>query len=103
MECIAHSGRRVQRPGYHAAMSSVYIASPLYDQRLDSGTARSLHGTATKAHRVYIASLTSSLLANNCNVHWCTALNHRASHDLQWFAMLHADVVPDAWWLDTLI
>lgn len=45
-----------------------------------------------------------SLLAANFNAHWCLALN--ASHrgcDVRYFAMQHADVEPEDWWLDKLI
>lgn len=45
-----------------------------------------------------------SLLAAGFNASWCEALNRqRAGEDIRWFAMLHSDVVPQDWWLDTLI
>jgi hypothetical protein len=40
-----------------------------------------------------------SLLANNFNRLWCLALNARVAY----FAMQHADIEPEDWWLDTLI
>lgn len=46
----------------------------------------------------------SSLLANSFNGAWATALNGRESgKDIRWFAMLHDDVVPEDWWVRTLI
>ena len=45
-----------------------------------------------------------SLLASNFNTLWCGALNlcHRGEK-VAYFAMQHADVEPEAWWLDKLI
>ncbi len=46
----------------------------------------------------------SSLLGNSFDVHWTTALNMQlAGWNITRFAMLHADVVPDDWWLDQLL
>jgi hypothetical protein len=44
-----------------------------------------------------------SLLPTNCNNLLATALNHRVSNDLDWFAMQHTDVEPEPWWIDRLI
>ncbi len=45
-----------------------------------------------------------SLLANSFNQAWCTALNGRESgKNVKWFVMLHDDVVPENWWIRTLI
>ena len=59
------------------------------------------HGT--REHRFDVAQSSTSLITMNCNTLWCTALNMRASHELQWFAMLHSDVEPVEWWIDKLI
>jgi hypothetical protein len=37
------------------------------------------------------------------NMRWAEALNKRAAHGLTHFAMLHSDVVPEAYWLDKLV
>jgi precorrin-6B methylase 2 len=45
-----------------------------------------------------------SLLGQNFNALWCTALNiQHIGHQLDYFAMQHADVEPARNWLDTLI
>jgi len=45
----------------------------------------------------------SSILPHNFNVLVCEALNHRKSHKLRWFVMLHSDVSPlGDKWLDNL-
>lgn len=45
-----------------------------------------------------------SLLAQNFNSLWCSALNdvHQGNR-LDYFAMQHADIEPEDWWLDALI
>jgi hypothetical protein len=82
---------------------NVFLACPLYDGRLDYGTARSLWSTASRLRMVNVMPSAASLLPTNCNALWCTALNHREGAQLKWFAMLHADVTPEPWWLDKLI
>ena len=44
-----------------------------------------------------------SLLANNFNRLWCWALNEAKTDRCDYFAMQHADIEPDAGWLDVLI
>jgi len=81
----------------------VFLACPLYDGRLDAGAARSLFSTASQQRlHVIPAPQTASLLSANCNSLWCAALNAREESNVKWFAMLHADIEPDWWWLDTL-
>ena len=53
---------------------------------------------------VDVVSLSSSLLAANFNGCWCYALNkQRSGEGVDYFAMLHSDIGPDDFWLDTLI
>lgn len=82
-------------------MSNVFLACPTYNGQLDFATARSLYHTASQNHRVHVMAGAASLLTANCNALWCMALNNRAH--LTWFAMLHADIEPEHWWLDKLI
>ena len=44
-----------------------------------------------------------SLLPCNCNGLWSAALNRRDTEGLEWFAMLHSDVAPEPFWIDTLV
>jgi hypothetical protein len=66
-------------------------------------TARSMFATASEKHRVYTAVGDFSLVSLNCNRLWCMALNTRQANDLKWFALLHADIGPERFWLDKLI
>jgi hypothetical protein len=81
---------------------AVFIACPTHDGRLADGTAQALYAQATRRQNL-VCVHTNSLLSFNCNTLLFNALNHRESHGLKWFAMLHSDVMPDALWVDTLI
>jgi hypothetical protein len=84
-------------------MANVIVACPQYGGQVSGDTARSLWETPSRQHTVRVAASSYSLLNYNCNSLWCVALNNRHRHDLTWFAMLHADIVPQPWWIDTLI
>ncbi len=55
---------------------------------------------ATKKHNIRIFSHTSSLLVDSFNTCWCEMLNTK---DMDYFVMLHADVITEGAWIDTLI
>ena len=55
---------------------------------------------ASKKHDVKIFSHTSSMLVDSFNTCWCEMLN---TPDVEYFAMLHADVITEGPWLDTLV
>lgn len=83
-------------------MANVFIGCPTYD-RIEAGTAQALYGSATQQHEVCVMINGKSLLNNNCNTLYAMCLNERENLGLNWFAMLHADIEPEAWWLDKLI
>lgn len=86
-------------------MVGVFAGVPTYGESLDSGAARGLWGWATERDdvRVITATRGSSLIPGSCNVLLCNALNLREEHGLTWFALLHADIAPEHFWLDKLI
>lgn len=81
---------------------AVFLALPSYDAAIDANAAIACFNGATK-RKLVTSAQGGSLLAFTFNGLWCTALNHRESHGIKWFAMLHSDIVPDAGWIDTLI
>lgn len=81
----------------------IFIGCPTYDGRIDAYTARALFQNATKRFDAYVSIGQFSLLNLNCNRLWCEALNLRKELGLKWFAMLHADVIPEPDWLDKLV
>jgi hypothetical protein len=82
---------------------NVLLTCPLYDGSLNCNAAKAMFYEASRLHQVGVVYAASSMVARNCNSLWCDALNHRQSANLKWFAMLHSDAAPDAWWIDTLI
>lgn len=84
---------------------NVFIACPTYSEEINTGTARALWHTATDRdnRKIRVATRSSSLIPGSCNALWCAALNERELYNLTWFAMLHADIEPEAFWLDKLI
>lgn len=83
--------------------SPIILGCPTYNGQLHHGTARSLYATACEARHVQVFVNEGSLLNDNCNKIWATALNNRDGMGAKWFAMLHADIEPEPWWLDKLV
>jgi hypothetical protein len=82
---------------------NVFLTCPTYDRRIDTLTSKILWQRSSQRHQVDVYSASSSLLTNCCNGLLRDALNKRAAFNFTWFAMLHNDVAPQDWWLDTLI
>lgn len=82
--------------------SIIFLAIPTYDGQICASTANVLD-YASKKHGVIKAINQTSLLANGFNKLLCLALNSRKEHNIKWFAMLHADIIPEKFWLDKLI
>lgn len=82
---------------------NVFLGTLTHNGQLDARMAANFFSMASKERNVQYKVQTTSLLAGGCNSLWCTALNDREKNKLGWFAMLHADIVPDRWWVDKLI
>lgn len=82
---------------------NVFLGCPTHDGRIHYKTAQRIYDNASERHRLLISISQTSLLNWNCNQLWCLALNASPVHNIKWFAMLHSDVVPEAYWLDKLI
>jgi hypothetical protein len=54
-------------------------------------------------HTVQVANVPSSLLAMSFNILYANALNQANRGEIDLFAMLHSDVAPAGFWLDTLV
>jgi hypothetical protein len=80
----------------------VFLGCPASDGRLDGGAAQGLYVYPSKSRQVTTAFSSGSLLCLNFNTIWCTALAE-CEMGTEWFAMLHSDIQPDPWWIDTLI
>jgi hypothetical protein len=82
---------------------SVFLGLPSYSSQIDTSAAVTVFTGSSRKKKVVVSSLGYSLLAMTFNGLWCHALNTRNEHGLKWFAMLHSDVIPEQWWIDTLI
>lgn len=84
-------------------METVYIAAPSYDGNRGDKNAQRLYLEASQIYSSVVLPYSGSLLAMTFNGSWCHALNHYRQEGVKWFAMLHADIIPDKYWLDVLI
>lgn len=82
---------------------AVLLGVPTYDGNLWMGAAQRVFAEACRGRRLYFSVSQNSLLARGFNILWCNALNARERQGVGYFAMLHADIEPEAWWLDKLI
>lgn len=86
-----------QNPG------NVFLGSITHNGQFDFRMARVFYGFASQKYALLQKVQQSSLLASACNNLWCTALNRRKDDNLKWFVLLHADIVPEEWFIDKLI
>jgi SAM-dependent methyltransferase len=82
----------------------IYLGQPGYGQ-LTAGAARAFWRASRRPDsEIYRQYNEGSLLAANFNGLWCSALNLcRKGETVDYFAMIHADVEPADYWLDTMI
>jgi GT2 family glycosyltransferase len=82
---------------------NVFLGTITHNGQLDFQMARIFYSFASNERYLQQKIQQSSLLASACNNLWCAALNAREKHNLKWFVLLHADVVPEEWFVDKLI
>lgn len=82
----------------------VFCAMPAYDNRCTLGASKGFWRCCRNLDNVWLAAESGSLLAATFNMLWCHALNlvHNGER-VDYFAMLHADIGPEDFWLDKLI
>ena len=81
----------------------VFLAKPRSGAMVHADSARAAYNATEEAGSVIICDYESSILPfcfNNC---WVIMLNNRVKLGLTHFAMIHGDVCPEDWWLDTMI
>lgn len=81
---------------------SILLAVPHYGNVLPETIAGVMQATAG-CRRLRVITNGASLLAHNFNLLWCNGLNLRKEAKLTHFAMLHADIGIEPFWVDTLI
>lgn len=87
----------------HLETRTAFLGMPSYG--LISSAAGAGFWNASRWPRSVVKKYTEgSLLCQNFNSLWCTALNlDRAGRTIDYFAMQHGDIEPERNWLDTLI
>jgi hypothetical protein len=82
----------------------VMLGMPGYGEQTGAAGRGFWRATRLPESRVRYEQNYGSLLAQNFNSLWCSALNevHHGGH-VEYFAMQHADIEPEDWWLDKLI
>ena len=82
----------------------IFIGMPGYGEQTNGAGRGFWRATRRPDSHVTHQGVTGSLLAQNFNRLWCTALNlvHQGQR-VDYFAMQHSDIEPDDFWLDTLI
>jgi len=84
-------------------MQRIFLALPSYDGWRCDGNAEAAHKTATRKHQVFPVPKGGSLITGSCNYLLATALNAREQYGFTWFAMLHADIAPEPFFIDKMI
>lgn len=82
---------------------NAFLGTLTHNDLLHARMAKSFFSHASQKCNLLIQVQPGSLLAQSYNTLWCKALNLRSKQNLKWFAVLHADVVPQDFWLDKLI
>lgn len=81
---------------------TVFLGSPAF-RGMRGDVAAAFYRHASQKRNLIVRCGASSLLTQSFNALWCAALNARTSEPIRYFAMLHDDIAPESWWLDTLI
>lgn len=82
---------------------TAFVAMPSYGL-ISAGAARGMYRATDYKLNVIGEDFESSLLAQCFNVFWAGALNAcRTGRKIDYFAMIHSDVIPEDFWLDRLI
>jgi len=90
----------IRKPLARDARANVYLGVPTYDGMMMAETAKRAFVECTgNRHNVSVETSQSSLLASGFNQLWVNALVGGYTH----FAMCHADIVPQAYWIDLLM
>lgn len=81
----------------------IFLGMPISDGRMMMQTAKAFYAEASAKHQTYCMTQSTSVLSQCFNLLWAMALGNAKRHAITHFAMLHADVSPESYWLDTLL
>ena len=78
----------------------IFLGMPAGSGAINAGAAQGFFRLATQKHEAVMASVCGSALGQTFNKLWASALGMAG---VTHFAMLHSDVIPSHWWVDTLV
>jgi len=81
-------------------MSKIFLGIPTYNGWMTAGCSQAANGTPSQEHEVLSLAQPGSLLCGNCNKLLTMALNLGG---INWFALLHADISPEPFYIDKMI
>jgi hypothetical protein len=82
---------------------TIFLCTVSHNGQIDARMAGIFYSMASRERFMNIHHQQTSLLASGLNKLWCKALNDREQYGYKWFALLHADIVPERFFLDKLI
>lgn len=82
---------------------NIMLGTLTHNGQLEGRMARSFYVNSSERHNVYFMPIPTSLLASGYNQLWCTALNKREEMGWRYLAILHADIIPEDFWIDKLV
>lgn len=81
----------------------IFLGMPTFDGKMAMQTAKAFYVEATAKHQTYCMTQSTSALGQCFNLLWAFALGNAKRKAVTHFAMLHADVSPEPYWLDILL
>lgn len=93
----------VQQFLFNNEAPNVMLGTLTHNGQLHGGMARTFYSHASLTHNVFMKAIPTSLLAAGYNQLWCEAINRQPEMKWRYLAILHADIVPEDFWLDKLI
>lgn len=82
---------------------NIMVGTLTHNDQLHSRMAKAFFTHDTQKFNSYKTVQPGSLLANGYNQLWTRALNNRKALNLKYLAILHADIVPEDFWVDKLV
>lgn len=81
----------------------VFLGMPTRTGSISCGAAQAAMVQVSAQRNILFRASVHTNLELNYNMLLCDALNFRDQDGVKWFAMLHDDITPEPFWLDTLI
>src|SRR3990167_10082311 len=84
-------------------MARVLVSLPIYKGQLESGILAAM-SRATRKHAIDMNQTDTSANATGMNLLWIKALEDRDAFGLEYFLMLHSDIIVDTYcWIDKMV